>query len=205
MKKIITILLMLLAFTIKAQEPLILTQDTEIVNNATFSTVRTNGYNLYVHGELNVTRFIMLNKGNQETGGTVIAKNDINVGSNIFFFNDSGIVKSDWDAVRVSGDITGSGKIYYCTEFTNGFQDDVVYFNQSCESLSIPNFEFNFEEAKLLGRYNILGQSQGNILNGYYFAYYQSLDKRRIGKRKELWKDSIMISSTVISNDIMKQ
>jgi len=65
MKKTITLLLTLLAFTVNAQS-LILTKDTIIEHDENFLTVRTNGFDLTVKGSLVVTNFIMMNKGDNE-------------------------------------------------------------------------------------------------------------------------------------------
>lgn len=203
MKKITTILLMLLAFTIQAQVDLLLTEDTTIPYSENYRIVRTNGYNLTVEGSLNVSSFILLNKGNQADGGSIYATDDIIVSGNVFFLNDNGYIKSD-TGVSIGDDITGTGTIYYCTFFQHGFTNDASYFVQDC-TLSIEEYEYDFfKEANLLGRFNILGQKEGNILNGIYIAYYESLDGI-VGKRKELWKDGIMISSAVISKNIMKR
>lgn len=190
MKKTITLLLMLLAFTINAQSSLILTEDTTINGSENYLTVRTNGFNLTINGSLNVTNFIMLNKGNNDTGGSITATDDIIVSSNVFFFNDNGFIKSN-TGVSVGQDIVGSGTIYYCTFYNHGFTNDDVYFVQDC-TLSIPEIKFNFEEAKLLGRFNIIGQKQGNVLTGFYLAYYEL--NGVIRKRKELWKNGVLIA-----------
>lgn len=164
MKKTITILLMLLAFNLNAQS-LILTEDTVINQSENYLTVRTNGYNLTVNGSLNVSSFILLNKGNNADGGSITATNDIIVGTNLFFLEDNGSVKSN-TGISVGQDTAGKGTIYYCTFYNSPLIGDNVSVIQDC-SLSLRDFIKDIPLGEEYIIYNELGQfiSKHNLKN----------------------------------------
>lgn len=165
MKKALLILLMLASLTSVAQQ-LLLTEDTTLQGDHFYSVVRTNGYNLDIAdgGSLSVSSFIMLNKGNQATGGTITAVN-INVGSNVFFFSDGGTLKST-GSITIGNDVKGIGTIVYCTNFSTFFIDESVQVIQDC-TLSLPLEEYvkslRLGEPYLI--YNFSGQllRKGNL------------------------------------------
>lgn len=193
MKRTFTILLMLLAFTIQAQMDLILTEDTTIPYSETYRIVRTNGYNLKVEGCLNVVSFIVLNKGNQDDGGSVYATDDIIVSGNVFFLNDNGYIKSD-TGVSVGDDVDGTGTIYYCTFFQHGFPNDASYFVELCDTLSLPLIEYvktiPYGEPYII--YNFVGQkiSEGK-LEDYSILYTDKPMLIRFPNRNKSFKTKV--------------
>lgn len=191
MKKTITILMMLFMIVSFGQS-LILTEDTVINDSENFSTVRTNGFNLHVNGALNVSNFVMLNKGNQETGGSITATDDIIIGSNIFFFEDEGYIHSN-TGISVT-EILGKGTVSYCTFLNVGFQigDDVTVV-QDC-SLSVDDIAFKYDDAELLYYFDISGKKihKENNVTGLLIGVYEL--KGIQARRKDLLKEGIKIN-----------
>jgi hypothetical protein len=161
MKKTITLLLTLLAFTVNAQS-LILTKDTIIEHDENFLTVRTNGFDLTVKGSLVVTNFIMMNKGDNENGGKITAEDDIIISGNIYFLEDNGYIHSD-TGISVGDEVIGVGTISYCNFLD--IQSEICECTtivQNC-FLSLNNFnlkkiaeKINIGEPYII--YNTLGQ-----------------------------------------------
>lgn len=153
MKKLILLFTLLLSVTIYSQS-LILTEDTVIDHDENYTTVRTNGFDLHVNGSLATTSFILLNGG-----GTITATDDIIVGSNIFFLEDNGTVKSE-TGIAVGNDIAGLGTIVYCTFLNAPIIGDDVDVVQDC-SLSVPEIR-DFIKSVTIGEpyvvENLLGQ-----------------------------------------------
>lgn len=192
MKKALLILLMIASLTSVAQS-LLLTENTTLQGNQYYSTVRTNGYNLDIAdgGSLSVASFIMLNKGSQDTGGTITAAN-INVGSNVFFFSDGGTLKSTGN-VTVGLDVKGIGTVIYCTNFNSLLIDDSVQVIQDC-TLSLPKPDFDFDKATPIYYIDISGRKTNNLqfATGLYIAVYELNGMQ--ASRKELWKQGILIN-----------
>lgn len=192
MKKALLILLMIASLTSVAQS-LLLTEDTTLQGNQYYSTVRTNGYNLNIAdgGSLSVASFIMLNKGSQDTGGTITA-NNINVGSNVFFFSDNGTLKAS-GSITVGNDTKGIGTVIYCNQLTSFFLDESVQVIQDC-TLSLPKHDFDFDKATPIYYIDISGRKTNNLqfATGLYIAVYE-LNGRQ-ATRKELYKQGVLIN-----------
>jgi hypothetical protein len=172
MKKLITILVLMITVLVNAQS-VILSEDTTVSGTQIMDFLRTNGYDYtVVDGDLIVNDFIMLNGGNGSYGGYIHVSGNVTT-KNAFFFDAKGTIRAD-GGVSITSDAVGVGYVEYCTFGNVPNHDETVLVTQNCGTLSIkdaPKLIKNYPNGLDYDIYNVLGQAvKSGVTNERLFS-----------------------------------